>query len=147
MIKIQNLSDLPSYFPSLPTEAVNFLKNADENTPCGRYKFDDTCYINVMTVETSPAPGLAEAHEIYTDIQVLLAGEETILYGDRTNLTPAVPYDASIEAAFYPSDGFAPVSYRTGEAIVLFPADAHLPGRAVNAPMTIKKAIVKLRYP
>ena len=146
MIKLNTISELPSHFPTLPTEALAFLTQADKDTPCGRYDFDESCYINVITVETSPAPGLAEAHEIYTDIQVLLEGEEAILYGDRTGLAPEVPYDPAIEAAFYPTSGFSRVTYQAGEAIVLFPADAHLPGRAKGDPMTVKKAIVKLKF-
>ena len=36
------------------------------------------------------------------------------------------------------------VCYRAGEGIVLYPHEAHLPGRAVQNEMAIKKAVVKL---
>ena len=146
MIKLKALSDIPAHLPTIPQAAMEFLRTADADTPCGRYDLGEDCYINVMTLTTDPALAAAEAHEVYTDVQILLSGEEAILYGDRTHLSPSVPYNAEIEAAFYPCDGFARVTYRAGEAIVLFPADAHLPGRAVTEPMTVKKAIVKLRY-
>ena len=146
MIKLSTLSDAATHLPTLPSAALDFLLSAHADTPCGRYEFGDTCYVNVMSIETSAELGAMEAHREYIDVQVLLDGQETIFCADTDTLALVTPYDPKIDAAFYalPSDAL-PVAYCTGEAVVLFPRDAHLPGRATGAPMTVKKAVLKLR--
>ena len=49
------------------------------------------------------------------------------------------------DAALYEfSEKSESVCYKSGEAIVLYPCEAHLPNRVVNEPMKIKKAILKV---
>ena len=56
--------------------------NPQEKTP-GRYALQgDTIFMNVMQFATqSPEQKKAELHQQYIDIQVLLSGEERILFG------------------------------------------------------------------
>ena len=146
MLHLHSLDNLHALLPHVPEDAVSFLQSADADTPCGRYEFGDTCYINVMSIETSPETGAMEAHRAYIDVQMLFDGQETIFCADTDTLTVVKPYNPDIDAAFYAlSSDAQPVSYRTGEAVVLFPRDAHLPGRATEKPMTVKKAVLKLR--
>ena len=86
-----------------------------------------------------------EAHERFLDVQMVLAGEEKIYVTDKAPLAVVTPYDAGKDIAFYAWESAESVTYRSGEAVVLFPEEAHLPGRAVGEPMTIKKAVLKLR--
>ena len=146
MFHLHSISEAADRLPALPIAAIAFLQSAGADTPCGRYEFGDTCYINVMSIETSPETGAMEAHREYIDVQMLFDGQETIFCADTDTLTLVTPYNPDIDAAFYalPSDA-QPVAYRTGEAVVLFPRDAHLPGRATGTPMTVKKAVLKLK--
>ena len=140
MIKITNYTQLTQYF-DLPKEAVNFLVSADEKTECGRYEFGTSCYINVIDSQTVTELAPMEAHEKYVDVQCLLVGEEKILYANKTELSVSAPYDANRDIAFYSFSSADAVTYRVGEGIVLYPNEAHLPGRAVDGAMVIKKAV------
>ena len=49
------------------------------------------------------------------------------------------------DAALYEfSQNSESVCYKSGEAIVLYPCEAHLPNRVVSEPKKIKKAILKV---
>ena len=145
MIKITNYRDLKKYF-DIPEEAIAFMENATPSTENGRYDFGNDCHINVMDSATHVGSGLMEAHDVYVDAQCLLSGEEKILYADKTALPIATPYDTAKEAAFYSFENADEVTYKAGECVVLYPVEAHLPCRAVNEPMPLKKAVIKLNY-
>ena len=144
MIKLTNFEEIKNYF-NVPEEALTFLTGIDMETECKRYDFTPECYINVQEVETKVETPLMEAHELFVDIQCLIAGEEKIFYTAKEGLGIQRPYNASGDAALYDfaSDSL-PVCYKAGEAVVLYPEEAHLPNRAAGEPMKIKKAILKI---
>ena len=143
MIKIQNLQELSAYL-SVPREAFDFVLGMTADTPDGRYDFGADCFVNVMHCDTTAEIAPMEAHEKFIDVQMVLAGEEKICVAEKAELDIVTPYDEAKDIAFYAWKTAEDVIYRSGEAIVLYPAEAHLPGRAVGAPMTIKKAVLKL---
>jgi YhcH/YjgK/YiaL family protein len=144
MIKLANFNELENYF-NIPGEALSFLKSITAATENKRYDFGEKCYINVQSVETKAETPLMEAHEIFIDIQCLIEGEEKIYYIGKEGLSIQRPYSENGDAALYDFDTSSKaVTYKAGEAVVLYPADAHLPNRAVSQPQTIKKAIIKL---
>ena len=143
MIKIQNLQELPTCF-SVPQDALVFVQNMTVDTPDGRYDFGADCFVNVMHCDTKAESAPMEAHEKFIDVQMVIAGEEKICVTEKAPLAVVTPYDEAKDVAFYAWESAEEVIYRSGEAIVLYPAEAHLPGRAVNEPMTIKKAVLKL---
>ncbi len=145
MIKLQNLDELKQYF-AVPDELIDFAKTLTEKTENRRYEFSDGCFVNVMHVDTKAELGDMEAHERYVDVQCVLAGEEKFLYANRASLTVTVPYDAEKDIGFYAFEFAEEVVCLAGEGIVLYPNEAHLPGRAVTEPMTIKKAVIKIPY-
>lgn len=144
MIKIQSLQDLPDCL-TIPQEALDFVLRLNADTPNGRYDFGTDCYINVMSCDTSAALAPMEAHERFIDVQMVLAGEEKIYVTPKAPLTVTEPYNAEKDIAFYAWENAEAVTYRSGEAVILYPEEAHLPGRAAGEPMTIKKAVLKLR--
>ena len=146
MIKITNFQDLKKYF-RIPDEAVAFIERATADTENGRYEFGPDCHINVMNAETAAGKKPMEAHNVFVDAQCEICGEEKILYADKAGLPLATPYNEAKDVAFYDFETADEVTFKTGECVVLFPAEAHLPCRAVNEPMTVKKAVIKLRYP
>lgn len=146
MIKITNLQDLKKYF-RVPDEALAFIEKATAETANGHYEFGPDCHINVMNANTAAELAPMEAHEIFVDAQCMICGEEKILYADKAKLPLATPYNAAKDVAFYDFETAGEVTYKTGECVVLFPAEAHLPCRAVKEPTTVKKAVIKLRYP
>ena len=144
MFKINDLKELKKHFDYLPNEAIAFVENADENTPCGRYEFGDDCYVNVSEYETKPETKM-EGHEKYIDVQYLIFGEEKMLVCDKSALDVEKPYDEENDYAFFFYDKAEEIIYKKGEAIVLYPNDAHSPDRMVKDPVLRKKAVMKIR--
>ncbi len=146
MIKITSYQELPQYF-NVPQAALDFLASANKDTACGKYVFSDDCFINVITVETTKdATKMMEAHVQFVDVQFMLDGEEKIYYTDKTPLKLGQEYDEKKDRSFYQWTSADEVTYKTGEGVVLYPIEAHLPGCAVNDAKTIKKAVIKIRY-
>lgn len=146
MKKITQLKDVKLYF-DIPDEALAFLESLDETVENGTYEFGRDCFVNVMDAETSKVLGHLEAHRTYVDVQVQINGEERIYYADVETLEVEIPYDAARDCGFFHGvEGLPYVDFGKGEAVILYPRDAHLPCRAVNAPMKTKKAVMKIRY-
>ena len=144
MIKIYDLKDLTNHLP-IPQDVLDFVLKMTADTPNGRYDFSADCYVNVMECDTSADLAPMEAHEQFIDVQMVLAGEEKIYVTAKAPLTVTEPYNAEKDIAFYAWENAEAVTYTAGEAVVLYPEEAHLPCRAANEPMTIKKAVLKLK--
>ena len=146
MIKITNLKDLQKYFDNVPDEAIAFLESATKDTANGKYPFTEDCFVNVMDCNTkADCTAMMEAHDKFVDVQFLIDGEEKIFYTDRTPLELGEAYNEAKDRCFYKWEKADVVTYKTGEAVVLYPQEAHLPGCAVNTPMVAKKAVMKVR--
>ena len=144
MIKLTNLDELTKHF-DVSMEVIDFVKSINMDTECKKYEFSDSCYVNVQEVETKKETPLMEAHELFVDVQYLVSGEEKIFYTPKEGLPIQRPYSAGGDAALYDFDEKSDsVTYKSGEAIVLYPPEAHLPNRAAGEPMKIKKAIIKI---
>lgn len=143
MIKITNYQDLKQYF-NVPDAALAFLAAISEHTDNGKYPFGADCFINVMDCTTREELADMEAHDVYVDVQCLFTGEERIYYTDRATLTVTKPMDTAKDVGFFAYAPSEHVDYKAGECVVLYPEEAHLPGRTVGASVTAKKAVMKL---
>lgn len=143
MIKVTSYQDLKKYF-TVPDEALAFLSTITKDTENGRYHFGDDCFVNVMNYTTKTELADMEAHDVYVDVQCLFTGEERIYYADRSALHETVPLNEAKDVLFFAYEPSPYVDYLSGECIVLYPEEAHLPGRAVSTSMTVKKAVMKL---
>ena len=147
MIKLESIGEARAHF-SIPEEAIAFVEGIGNDTPNGRYDFGASCYVAVSEYETKlqNADMMPEAHETYIDVQYLACGEERILYTDKSALTLTVPYDTQKDVAFYQLDGSErEVAFSAGEAVILDTCEAHLPCLAIHAPITVKKAVMKIK--
>ncbi len=145
MIKIISYNDLKNYF-NIPDEALSFLASITEATENGRYTFSDDCFVNVMNYTTKEELSDMEAHDVYVDVQCLYTGEERIYYTDRASLRETVPLNEAKDVLFFAYEPSPCVDYLPGECVVLYPDEAHLPGRAISHSMTVKKAVMKLNF-
>ncbi len=144
MIKLTSLNDLREHF-EIPKEVLEFLKELNGDTECKRYDFGESCYVNVQEVETKPETPLMESHERYVDVQHLIRGKERIYYTPKEGLGIMRAYNERGDATIHVYDpNSASVDYSEGEAVVLYPEDAHLPNRAYGVPMKIKKSVIKI---
>ena len=144
MIKITKIDELKNYF-NVPEEALALVRGANADTENKRYDFGDKCFVNVQDTATALETPLMEAHEKFVDVQYLISGEEKIFYIAKEGLPIQRPYSEKGDMAFYDFDEKSEsVCYKSGEAVILYPEEAHLPNRALGEPMAIKKAVIKI---
>ena len=145
-----SLSSLSS--SGLPSEWFNALTQAvtarpQEKAP-GHYALQgDDIFMNVMQFATQwPEQKKAELHEQYIDIQLLLAGEERILFGiagsarECEEMHHAEDYQLCRHIEEEQS-----VILKPGMFVVFMPGEPHKPGCAVGTTVEIKKVVVKVR--
>lgn len=84
-----------------------------------------------------------EAHRCYLDIQVLLEGTETVVWGDISTLRPSVPYDPEKDKAMYAGEGCS-MTLRPGTCYIFWPEDGHKACRHIGRPAQCRKAVIKL---
>ena len=121
--------------------------NLQEKTP-GRYELQgDNIFMNVMQFATqSPEQKKAELHREYIDIQVLLSGEERILFGmtDSARQCEEMHGEDDYQLCSQIADEQAMV-LKPGRFVIFMPGEPHKPGCVVQAPMDIKKVVIKVR--
>jgi biofilm protein TabA len=136
-------------FPAAIETALSYLRNTDfSQMEAGRYLLDGEHMFAIVQTPLTQAweSGKPEFHARYIDIQYLLEGEELIGYA-IANDTQAKTHDqlAERDIAFV-----APISHESvlrlspGMFAIFYPGELHKPCRAVNAPMLIKKVVVKI---
>ena len=142
------LENLPDYTPLAPDAVppiIEFLDRCGKGgmTP-GRYELDgDRLFVNVQSYETRPFDRTKlEYHKRYVDLQLLLAGKETLYYAPKG--TPCVtPYDAKGDCGFDEVPKSAvPLTLEPGNFVLLLPEEGHLPGTGDGG--TVIKAVVKI---
>lgn len=105
-------------------------------------------YMNLASYEThAPEGALAEAHQRYIDVMVMVEGEETIYVKDVNRLEKITkPYSETGDVLLADRDAdTTAVRLAPGQFLVLFPQDAHSPGCHADGPMTVKKIVGKVR--
>ncbi|HEE9990286.1 TPA: YhcH/YjgK/YiaL family protein [Citrobacter braakii] len=121
--------------------------NPQEKTP-GRYELQgDNIFMNVMQFATqSPEQKKAELHREYIDIQVLLSGEERILFGmtDSARQCEEMHVEDDYQLCSQIADEQVMV-LKPGRFVIFMPGEPHKPGCVVQAPMDIKKVVIKVR--
>lgn len=127
-------------------QAIAFLLHPGlSERPPGRHDIlGDSAYA-VVAVEKGRRMEEAqlETHDRYLDIQMVLAGEDTMGWKPRASCRhPSGPYDPEKDLCFYTDapDAFIPV--KAGAFAVFFPEDAHMP---LISEGTIHKVVVKIR--
>jgi len=125
----------------------------------GKYPVDgDKIYYTIQRYTTKPPnEGNLEAHRKYIDIQFLLTGQEILGYAPLKGLTTAEVYNPQKDIAFFntPKD-ITKVKLEPGLFCILFPDDAHFPGRyevsppggpcrQLASPTDVLKVVIKIR--
>lgn len=127
-----------------------FYENATVNTRNGEYPLKgDEIFAKVLSYETSATNNdMAEAHNKYVDVQVLLDGAETIKVYNRQTLKTRHEYNEETDCEFFYPEEEAQLSeliMKPGTVSVLFPQDVHL--AALNFQQkeeTVKKIVFKV---
>ena len=142
------LENLPAYTALAPAawpRIIEFLDLCGKGKVTeGRHELDgDKLYVNVQGYASHPFDAeKLEYHKRYADLQLLLAGRETLYYAPAG--TPeTVPFDPKADCGFnrVPEDAL-PLTLETGNFVLLFPDEGHLPG--VGDGGSVIKAVVKI---
>jgi YhcH/YjgK/YiaL family protein len=125
----------------------------------GKYAVDgEKIYYTIQRYKTKPLnEGNLEAHRKYIDIQFLLEGVELLGCAPLKGLTAAQEYNPQKDIAFFntPND-ITKVKLEPGLFCILFPDDAHLPGRyevspaggpcqQLTGPTDVRKVVIKIQ--
>ena len=93
---------------------------------------------------TTKEPDVAEAHRKFLDIQYIVKGREVVGWADLAACTPVDAFNEESDIGFY-SGNFDYITVNEGICYVVFPEDAHMPGRHLEVPNDFVKIVVKLK--
>ncbi|MGE4485469.1 MAG: YhcH/YjgK/YiaL family protein [Oscillospiraceae bacterium] len=142
---VDRIEGLDKYNGSIPnlSDALKFI-NENINAKPGKYVFENGFAI-VQAGTTIPADsGMFEIHREYLDLQVLLEGNEYILWNRVEKMTLADEYDPEKDKLALKGEGSI-LEMQPGMCCILFPSDAHKGGRHIGLPLKYKKIIIKLK--
>ncbi|MFI3200337.1 MAG: YhcH/YjgK/YiaL family protein [Eubacteriales bacterium] len=146
--QLQNTSTYSNMSP-LWKKAFDTALSLTKDTECGTYTIiEDELFYNVMEVTTNPSSDRdLEGHENYADLQVILDGDEVVLFTPLSNCTTTQDYDTSKDIAMYRTkQKLDSATITAGSFYVAFPQDAHMPsGRGSHN--FVKKAVIKVKVP
>lgn len=139
--KIENLK-----LYNIDKSVIDFINDISSDKECGRYEISEEIYANIEEYNTKES-GYFEAHRNYTDIQLLLEGEEIIEYTPLEGLEVKDEYNPSRDIAFY-YDGenqILKLPLKKGFFAVLYPHEAHKPQLISATQQKVKKVVVKIK--
>lgn len=112
----------------------------------GRYEMLNEAYVNIETYETKKRENAYfESHKKYIDIQFMIEGEEIVEVVPIQELTVRSPYDSEKDIVFYNNDVIGNRKIlRTGEFLVFYPSDGHMPCIGTNESRINRKAVIKI---
>jgi biofilm protein TabA len=125
--------------------AIEFLSSsALKDLPVGKYEIDgDRIYAMVSKqAGRKKEDALLETHEKYIDIQLVLAGTDTMGWKPKLLCKqPTQEYDQKSDVQFFADKPDAWFTTKNGAFAIFFPEDAHMP---LISPGQIHKIVVKV---
>jgi YhcH/YjgK/YiaL family protein len=126
-------------------EIIEFLGKCGEGKIAeGRHELNgDKLFVNVQSYATKIFnPDMLEYHQNYVDVQLLLAGSETLYY-EPAGTAEVTPYNAESDCGFNKVPASAlPLKLEVGNFVLLLPGEGHLPG--IGDGSSVIKAVVKI---
>lgn len=135
-------------FPAVYRVLQELKKYSAEAFPTGSAELPGGSFLKFNEYETkSPEGAATEAHRSYIDVFYLLEGSETVYVKPTADLRKiTMPYDAGKDCLLAETDDdVSAVVMTKGSFLVLFPQDAHCPGRfGPKGAAHVKKIIGKV---
>ena len=126
-------------------KAFEFLQRPDLKTlPVDKYEIDGERVYATVVKDFGRKKGDArlETHREYIDIQLVLAGTDTMGWKPlQACTTPAGAYDQDVDLQFYLDPPDAWLATGSGNFAIFFPEDAHMP---MVSPEQLHKIVVKV---
>ena len=136
--------DIKKYAPMLPGleeafEAVNALTDYKEKTV--QLQNGNRFFV---IAGTTVEPDVGEAHRKYLDLQYIVKGKEVVGWADLADCQETVDFNEEKDIGMY-SGPYEYLTINEGMCYVVFPEDAHMPGRHLDVPNDFVKVVVKLK--
>ena len=149
---VGKLSEVMHQCASSPSmqKAFDFLRELQDNDfSDGKVEIDGTnVYAIFQSFPSTPVSGALkfEVHRRYIDIQYLVDGKELMGWAHSDKMMTTIPYNADKDALYgvVPLESVTYIRYSAGQAVILYPSDAHSPGLADGISEAIKKVVVKI---
>ena len=135
--------DIKKYAALLPgiDEAVEAINALNDYTPATHQLSGGNRFF--VAAGTTKAPDVAEAHRKFLDIQYIVKGKEVMGWADLADCKPEGAFHEANDIGLYSGD-FEFITVQEGMCYVVFPEDAHMPGRHLDVPNDFVKIVVKL---
>ena len=109
-----------------------------------RYDFDGARFANAEEYNTKLVSRF-EAHRKMVDVQIVISGAELIHFAPITDkFVVEEQYDKTRDIMFMTGEVKDTILLKAGEACVIGPELAHMPGMAVNGSEHVKKIVLKI---
>ncbi len=129
-------------------KAFEILKSGElESKEEGKYEVDGAAlYYMVQRYVTKPVEERRfESHRRYADIQAVLSGKEAMGYTQVAGLEVTSAYDEEKDIMFFQTpDDYTNLKMNSGEFVVLFPDEAHMPQLQLGGPSQVLKIVFKV---
>lgn len=130
----------------LSPSAYDFIINKADTAEVGKYELENGAYLMVQEYETkSRLEAKYEAHKKFIDIQMVLKGEELIVVTPIEKMEPCDEYNEVKDVIHYKhNDECTDYYIGSGDFLILFPEDIHMPGVCINGKSNVRKIVVKV---
>lgn len=138
--------DLGRYAPVIPglEEAMEVVAKLEDLTP-RTVPLSGGNKILVQAGPTKPWEGAElEAHRNYLDIQYIVKGQEVVGWAPVETLTLSGEFNTAKDKGMYAGVNDT-MLIREGYCYVVYPEDAHAPGKHIDQPGEFVKLVVKLK--
>ncbi len=126
--------------------AYDFIINKAKNAATGRHELENGAYVNVQEYTTKARSETKyESHKKFIDIQLILSGKELIAVTPIEKMKVSEEYSEKNDVMFFHSnDECTDFVLETGDFLILYPKDVHMPCVCVNEKSFVRKIVVKV---
>ena len=147
---VNHLELLP-YLPAQLKQAIQYvMANFNADSALGKFDIDgENQFVMIFNDSTSPAEERRqELHGKYLDIQIVLAGQEKMVFSNLAAPQGSAEWLEGKDIAFLPLEqqGLEEKSFimNAGDFVVFYPGELHKPMCTVGENAPVKKAVVKI---
>lgn len=147
---VNHLELLP-YLPAQLKQAIQYvMANFNADSALGKFDVDgENQFVMIFNDSTSPAEERRqELHGKYLDIQIVLAGQEKMVFSNLAAPQGRAEWLEGKDIAFLPLEqqGLEEKSFimNAGDFVVFYPGELHKPMCTVGENAPVKKAVVKI---
>lgn len=129
---------------TIPSDMAGLVCSLMNNFEAGRYNFSNGRFANAECYNTK-LQSRFEAHRKMVDVQIVISGAELIHFAPITDkFVVEEQYDETRDIMFMTGEVKDTVLLKAGEACVIGPELAHMPGMAVNGSAPVRKIVLKI---